>query len=112
MNFELQKGKLQDNSDELIVVGCFQEETPNLQQADGGKEIDKLFNGKLSQAIKHSKFTGKLLETQTFYSHGLVKAQNVLVIGFGEKEKLCLEALQLLAAQKFFASWSRSLRGC
>ncbi|PIR25698.1 MAG: leucyl aminopeptidase [Deltaproteobacteria bacterium CG11_big_fil_rev_8_21_14_0_20_42_23] len=99
MNFELKKEHLHTTSADLVVVGCFQDTTPSMQAADGGKNLDKLFDAKLSEILKHSAFGGKLLETQTIYTHKIIRAQNILVIGLGEKEKLCLESLQLLAAQ-------------
>jgi leucyl aminopeptidase len=76
-----------------LIVPCVESAKPK----NCAKELDDKLKGAISAAYKEKRFEGKANQTLLLNSLGLVKAQNILLVGIGKAEEIAGEKLRLAA---------------
>ncbi len=76
-----------------LIVPCAESTKP----ANCAKELDDKLKGAISAAYKEKRFEGKANQTLLLNSLGLVKAQNVLLVGVGKEAEITGEKLRQAA---------------
>lgn len=104
MNFKFTKERVEKISADILMVVCFQKEgekpTPaTLQHIDGGHDLDKIFEGQITQLIQRQKFSGKEGETLLFNTLGKIKAHTILVMGAGPLKKFSSETARRIGGK-------------
>jgi leucyl aminopeptidase len=76
-----------------LIVPCLESTKPT----NCSKGLDNKLKGAISAAYREKRFEGKAKQTLLLNSLGLVKAQNILLVGIGKAEKIAGENLRLAA---------------
>lgn len=64
-------------------------------------QIDKKLSGELKKLLKREKFDGKAGQIKLINTHGKLSAENVAVLGLGDRKKFDLEVVRKGAAKVF-----------
>jgi leucyl aminopeptidase len=81
MIFSAKKKSFLEPSDCLIVFTYQKEETYEL--SEDIKSIDTIFNGTIRQILKDEQFKGSHGSTVSIYSHGIIPAKRIIIVGLG-----------------------------
>ncbi len=76
-----------------LIVPCAESAKPT----GCSKELDGKLKGSISAAYKDKRFEGKANQTFLLNSLGLIKAQNILLVGIGKAEEISAEKLRQAA---------------
>ncbi|MBI4212304.1 MAG: leucyl aminopeptidase [Deltaproteobacteria bacterium] len=106
MHFQIASGSLISAEADLVAIGCFQKEPldgqkkshPVLERADGGSELDRLFDGEISELIAKENFTGSEGKTRLIFAAGKIPARYILLVGLGKKKELSVGGLKRIGA--------------
>jgi len=91
MDIKVKAGKLTRQTADALVVGLFEGE----KRLSGEiAELDKALEGAIAQSIKQERLTGKLSESEIFYSVGTLSASLIAVIGLGKKDEFTKDKLR------------------
>jgi len=91
MDIRVKTGKLTRQPADALVVGLFEGE----KRLSGEiTELDKALEGAIAQSIKQERLTGKLSESEIFYSVGALSASLIAVIGLGKKNEFTKDKLR------------------
>lgn len=95
MKLQFIDARLADVKADLLVLGCFKE-----QSKPGGMlaEADHLLDGAITELIQQGDITGAFKETALLYTYGRMTAKRLLIIGLGEDERLDQDRLREIAA--------------
>jgi len=95
MEIKIVSDAIQNVADEMIVVNLFEG-----MQTPGGATaaVDRALGGVISEAIAAGDLRGKKGEVAVFYSHGMIPARRVLVVGLGPQDRFSTEAVHWAAA--------------
>jgi leucyl aminopeptidase len=96
MKTVIQSEKIENVKGDVIVSFHFQDK--ELLEAST-KQLDELLKGKIQKIIKLEDFKGKAANHKLLYTDGAIKADRILLIGLGEKQKLNLNTIRKAAAK-------------
>ena len=83
MKISLTDKPVKNQSVDFIVIPYFE----NTKQLTGyAKDIDELLNDSISKLISDKEIEGKVSETITLYTFGVIKPKKVLILGLGSLE--------------------------
>lgn len=95
MKCSVRKGDLTQEACDVLILNAFEG-----WKTFGGAtaDVDKALNGLLSKVAQEERFTGKPESSLLFYTHNLIPAKRVLLVGLGKKEDFCEEAVREASA--------------
>ncbi|MBU0506177.1 leucyl aminopeptidase [bacterium] len=76
---------------DLLIICCHEGKQIKGSYIDA---VDSKLKGALKKVLKREEFCGKRGESKHLYTHGAIPAQDLLVVGLGDKKKLDVEALR------------------
>ena len=82
--------KLMQHKTPCLVLFCPEEKKP----AGDLKKIDQALGGSIAQAFKDKRFEGKPNQTLLLNSRGVMKADNVLLVGIGKAKEVTEETIR------------------
>ncbi len=100
MKITVKKGEVRNSKTDAIVIVSFEDE-PKLEGV--ARDVDAACDGLISSVLTSGIFRGKLYETVTVTTKGLIAAGVVIVVGLGKKSDLNRDMLRGVfskAAQK------------
>lgn len=103
MKISLTKNDLPEIKADILAVMCLkkgddEKAIATLQSDDGGTELDRALNGRLTKTIEQEKFCGGVGKVQLVYSADLLTARYVLLVGAGDSKKISTEAWRKMGA--------------
>jgi leucyl aminopeptidase len=91
MDIKVKAGKLTLQTADALVFGLFEGE----KRLSGEiAELDKALEDAIAQSIKQDRLTGKLSESEIFYTVGALSASLIAVIGLGKKDEFTKDKLR------------------
>ncbi|MFH1653344.1 MAG: leucyl aminopeptidase [Pseudomonadota bacterium] len=91
-----QQQKLFEVKADLIAIGAFNTKDGfELRDEDGGSELDKHLNAKISNLLKEEGFRADKNSFRLIPALGLLSAQYLLVVGLGDTKKLSLDDIRM-----------------
>ena len=95
MNIQVAKGKLEEQSCDLLIVNMFE----GTKTYSGSlKSIDDSIDGLLKKELSDIRFTGEFGSSHVLRTAGLIPAKRVLVVGLGKKKAISLERVREVSA--------------
>ena len=95
MKIRVECASLADLKCDLLVVDQFE----GVKKPGGAAGVaDKALKGLISKLMHDGELSGKIGKTTVIHCHGRMKADKVVVVGLGKREKFDLEAVRTAAA--------------
>ncbi|MEK7094888.1 MAG: leucyl aminopeptidase [Patescibacteria group bacterium] len=90
MKIQCKKGRIEDTSADVLLVGCLEGEKIGGALGD----LDAKLGGEIADAIHNGEFSGKKNTVLTVRCSGRLKARHIVVLGLGRKKDLNCEVLR------------------
>ena len=94
METKLKVGEIQKETEELIVLGLYEDQT-GLSKSAGA--VEQVLGGLIAQMIGDGDFKGKSKELGLLYSSGRETAKRILSVGLGKEGRFDVEAIRVAA---------------
>ena len=95
MKFSARKGDVSKESCDVLIVNAFE----GFKTFGGATaDVDQALKGLLMQIAKEELFKGEMDTSVFFYTHGLIAAKRVLLIGLGKEKDFNEEAVREASA--------------
>jgi leucyl aminopeptidase len=107
MKVEVKQGDITAAATPLLIVNLFKD-VRNPGGATGA--VDAALGGAISAIIEAGDMSGKLGETVILHTYGKIKAERVMVVGLGEREKFSFDEIRRAAASAVWAAEKISVK--
>ncbi|OPY82371.1 MAG: Cytosol aminopeptidase [Smithella sp. PtaU1.Bin162] len=91
MKILVQKGKLQDNKSQAIILAMFQDQK---KLTGTSLSVDQASHGLISGFLKNDDFSGKPSQIAVIYTCGAIPAQRIALVGLGKKSEVNAERVR------------------
>lgn len=103
MKIAVYNGPIEDASADTLVVDLFKDAK---EVSGAAAAVDKKLKGRISKFIKAKEISGRLGDAFLLYTHGMIPAKRVIVVGLGDREKFSLDAIRKASAAAIRAARS------
>ncbi len=91
MKLFVKKGKLQDIKSQAVILALFQDQK---ELTGTSLVIDQRSSGLITELINNGDFTAKPSQIAVVYTHGVIPAQRIALVGLGKKSEINLEKIR------------------